>query len=103
LGPAPKRVRIMVSVNNGACGTGVRTMKMMISAGFLAFLASPVLAFHCPADMAAIDAALVTATLSAEDLAKVQELRALGEAEHLAGNHQASVDALAEAMKLMGI
>lgn len=78
-------------------------MKMIITAGLLAFLASPVLAFQCPADMAAIDAALETATLSEEDLAKVKELRAIGEAEHAAGNHQASVDALAEAKKLLGI
>jgi hypothetical protein len=78
-------------------------MKMLITAGLLAFLASPALAFQCPADMAAIDAALQTASLSAEDLARVKELRAMGEAEHAAGNHQASVDALAEAKKLLGI
>lgn len=78
-------------------------MKILITAGLLVGLASPVLAFHCPADMAAIDAALPTATLSEEDLAKVKELRALGEAEHTAGNHDASVEALAEAMKLLGI
>jgi hypothetical protein len=78
-------------------------MKMIITAGLLALLASPVLAFQCPADMAAIDAALETATLSEEDLAKVKELRGTGEAEHAAGNHQASVDALAEAKKLLGI
>ncbi|GGO35136.1 hypothetical protein GCM10010991_26940 [Gemmobacter aquaticus] len=82
---------------------GVRDMKMLITAGFLALLASPTLAFQCPADMAAIDAALQTASLSAEDLARVKELRAMGEAEHDAGNHQASVDALAEAKKLLGI
>ena len=40
---------------------------------------------------------------SEADLAKVQELRALGESEHAAGNHQASVDALAEARVLLGI
>lgn len=78
-------------------------MRMIITTGLLALLASPVLAFQCPADMATIDAALETATLSEEDLAKVKELRATGEAEHGAGNHQASVDALAEAKKLLGI
>ena len=78
-------------------------MKVLITAGFLTILASPVLAFQCPADMAAIDAALATATLSDEDLALVTELRATGEAEHTAGNHQASVDALAEAKKLLGL
>ncbi|MDH3262971.1 MAG: hypothetical protein OEM24_03115 [Paracoccaceae bacterium] len=67
------------------------------------FLAAPAHAFQCPADMAAIDAALATASLSAEDLARVQELRAQGEALHAAGSHQASVDALAEARALLGI
>jgi hypothetical protein len=78
-------------------------MKVLITAGVLALLASPVLAFQCPADMAAIDAALQNTSLSEEDLARVKELRATGEAEHAAGNHQASVDALAEAKKLLGI
>ncbi|MFZ0100592.1 MAG: hypothetical protein WAK98_19070 [Gemmobacter sp.] len=78
-------------------------MKVLITAGVLALLASPVLAFQCPADMAAIDAALQNKSLSEEDLARVKELRATGEAEHAAGNHQASVDALAEAKKLLGI
>ena len=66
-------------------------------------IAAPAFAFQCPADMKAIDAALETASLSEADLAKVQELRALGESEHAAGNHQASVDALAEARVLLGI
>jgi hypothetical protein len=78
-------------------------MKMLITAGLIALLASPALAFQCPADMAAIDAALASASLSEEDLARVKELRATGEAEHAAGNHQASVDALAEAKKLLGV
>lgn len=78
-------------------------MKMLITVGLLTLLSSPALAFQCPADMAAIDSALETASLSEEDLAKVKELRATGEAEHAAGNHQASVDALAEAKKLLGL
>ena len=78
-------------------------MKMLITASLLAFLAAPAFAFQCPADMKAIDAALETATLNEADLARVKELRATGEAEHAAGNHQASVDALAEAKKLLGL
>lgn len=78
-------------------------MKTLVTAVFLALLAAPALAFQCPADMAAIDAALETATLSDADLAKVKELRALGESEHAAGNHQASVDALAEAKEILGL
>lgn len=69
----------------------------------LALAASPALAFQCPADMAAIDAALATAQLSEADRAKVMELRAQGEELHAAGQHQQSVDALAEAKALLGI
>lgn len=78
-------------------------MKILITAGLLAILASPVVAFQCPADMAAIDAALETASLTDEQLARVMELRATGEAEHTSGNHQASVDALAEAKAILGL
>ncbi|MBW6419589.1 hypothetical protein [Celeribacter sp. PS-C1] len=78
-------------------------MKQLLTAAFLAAIASPALAFHCPADMAAIDAALETAELSTEDMARVKDLRMIGETEHNAGNHQASVDALAEAMAILGI
>jgi hypothetical protein len=77
--------------------------RLLATAATLALLAGPALAFQCPADMAAIDAALATASLSEADMAKVKELRAKGEEEHAAGNHQASVDALAEAKTLLGL
>lgn len=65
---------------------------------------TPAQAFHCPADMAEIDAALAAKPmLSPENMAKVTELRAKGEALHKAGNHQASVDNLAEAKALLGL
>ncbi|WP_146590031.1 hypothetical protein [Puniceibacterium confluentis] len=78
-------------------------MKHVITAAIFATIATPALAFHCPADMAAIDAALPTASLSAADLTTVKSLRAQGEAEHGAGNHQASVDTLAKAKALLGL
>lgn len=78
-------------------------MKTIITAGLFAILAGPALAFQCPADMAVIDTALETASLSDEQIARVKELRATGETEHKAGNHQASVDALAEAKALLGL
>jgi hypothetical protein len=87
----------------GAYSEGVRDMKILITAGIFAILAGPVLAFQCPTDMAAIDAAIETASLTDEQLAQVKELRATGETEHEAGNHQASVDALAGAKALLGI
>ncbi len=70
----------------------------------LGLLASPVFAFHCPADMAKIDAALAeNPDLSPEDLTEVKQLRAQGEALHMAGNHGESVEVLAEAMEILGI
>ena len=66
-------------------------------------LSAPAYAFHCPADMAQIDAALESTQVSGADLDKVKELRARGEDEHNAGNHSASVATLAEAKALLGI
>ncbi len=61
-------------------------------------------AFHCPADMKKIDAALdKKPTLSAEQMSEVKKLRADGEVLHKAGKHQESVDTLAKAMKILGI
>lgn len=61
-------------------------------------------AFHCPADMAKIDAALAKQPkLSAAQLAEVKQYRADGEALHKAGKHQESVDTLAKAMKILDI
>jgi hypothetical protein len=62
------------------------------------------LAFHCPADMAKIDAALAKSPqLSQSDMEQVKKLRADGEALHKAGKHQESVDTLAKAMKILKI
>lgn len=61
-------------------------------------------AFHCPADMKKIDAALSTnPKLSDAQMSEVKKLRAEGEAFHKAGKHQESVDTLAKAMKMLGI
>jgi hypothetical protein len=62
------------------------------------------MAFHCPKDMAAIDAALAQSPkLTAEQMAEVTKLRAEGEAYHKAGQHQEAVDTLAKAMAILGI
>ena len=75
-----------------------------LAAGLVIVLASPVYAYHCPADMHAIDAALAAGTqLSAADMDKVMELRVEGEALHKSGDHGASVKALGEAMMLLGL
>lgn len=67
-------------------------------------LSTSALAFHCPADMKKIDAALATnPTLTSEQLSEVKKLRTEGETMHKAGKHQESVDMLAKAMKILAI
>lgn len=79
-------------------------MKRFLLAAVFTLFALPALAFQCPTDMGKIDAALAAnPDLTAEQLAEVQQLRAEGEAQHAAGNHQASVDALAQAKAILGI
>lgn len=79
-------------------------LRSIVLAAMLALGSSAALAFHCPADMKKIDAALgKNPKLSKEQLAEVKEYRAEGEKLHKAGKHQESVDTLAKAMKLLGI
>ena len=79
-------------------------MKRFMTLIFMLLFSGAALAFHCPADMKKIDAALETKpTLSAEQMAEVKKLRADGEAFHKAGKHQESVDTLAKAMKILGV
>lgn len=82
-------------------------MKRFVRVGVVAMglaLASGAWAFHCPADMAKIDAALAKKPdVSQEVMAQVKQLRAQGESLHQAGKHQEAVDALAKAMTLLGI
>ena len=80
-------------------------MRLSMLIGAFAFAAAgSSFAFHCPADMAKIDAALAkNPKLSAEAMAEVKKQRADGEAFHKAGKHQESVDTLAKAMKTLKI
>lgn len=78
-------------------------MKTRFLVGFLALASTSALAFHCPADMKKIDAAMTSAKLSAPQMEEVKKLRAEGERLHKEGKHQESVDTLAKAMKIMGI
>jgi hypothetical protein len=79
-------------------------MKKMILATVLAFLAaSPAFATGCPREMAKIDDALKTATLSDSDKKKVQDLRKKGEDEHKAGKHADSMKTLSEAKAILKI
>jgi hypothetical protein len=79
-------------------------MKRIALAAALTLAASAALAFHCPADMRKIDAALAkNPALSAAQMSDVKKFRAEGEALHKAGKHQDSVDTLAKAMKILGV
>jgi hypothetical protein len=78
-------------------------IRSMIVAAGLVLASSTAFAFHCPADMKAIDAALPKAKLSSEQMTEVKKYRAEGEALHKAGKHQESVDTLAKARKLLHI
>ena len=76
---------------------------LTLAAGLL-LASGAAFAFHCPKDMAQIDAALAKhPKLSAEQMKEVKELRAKGEVEHKAGQHQASVDDLAKAKQILGL
>lgn len=66
--------------------------------------AGSALAFHCPADMKKIDAALAkNPKLTEAQMKDVKKFRADGEASHKAGKHQEAVDTLAKAMKILDI
>jgi len=79
-------------------------MKKLAMFAALAFASTAALAFHCPADMKKIDAALAKKpALSAQEMSEVQKYRAEGEAFHKAGKHQDSVDTLAKAMKILNV
>lgn len=79
-------------------------VRILSAAAIMALLATPAFAFQCPADIAAIDAALASnMELSDEQKAEVTALRDEGEALHNAGDHQASVDTLAQAKEILGI
>jgi len=79
-------------------------MKRIALLAALVLASASAFAFHCPADMKKIDAALAkNPTLSAQQAADVKKFRADGEALHKAGKHQASVDTLAKAMAILGV
>lgn len=78
-------------------------IRVAIVAATLALASGSAVAFHCPADMKAIDEALPKAKLSDTQSAEVKKLRAEGETLHKTGKHQESVDTLGKARKILGI
>ncbi|MEO8719325.1 MAG: hypothetical protein ABI423_14005 [Burkholderiales bacterium] len=79
-------------------------MKRIVLSVALALASASAFAFHCPADMKKIDAAMAKKPeLSTQQMKDVKKYRADGEAFHKAGKHQESVDTLAKAMKILNI
>ena len=79
------------------------TLRILVAA-VASLAAGAALAFHCPADMAKIDAALAkNPKLTDAQMAEVKKARADGETAHKAGKHQESVDTLAKAMKILDV
>lgn len=77
----------------------MRRLAVMLLA---ALFSAPLLAMHCPQEMARIDALLESEPpADPEVLAEVQRLRAEGEELHKAGNHSESVKVLEEALNLL--
>ncbi len=83
----------------------MRILKSTVLAGVLALaISGPAFASSCPKHMAEIDAALAkNPKLTAQQMNDVKALRAKGEADHKAGKHGDSVDALGKAKKTLGI
>jgi len=79
------------------------TIKMILPLAAALAFATPAFAAQCPGDMAKIDAALQTASLSEADQTEVMALRATGEQQHGAGSHAESIETLAKAMKILEI
>ncbi|MBK6982186.1 MAG: hypothetical protein IPH30_12255 [Betaproteobacteria bacterium] len=79
-------------------------MKRLFAVLATTLFAGAALAFHCPADMKKIDAALAKSPkLSEAQMNDVKKYRAEGETLHKSGKHQESVDTLAKAMKILDI
>jgi len=77
--------------------------KFLIAATVIAALTGSAFAGSCPTLMKKVDDALPTTTISAEDKAKVMELRQKGEQQHASGKHEESIATLNEAIKLLGM
>ena len=70
-----------------------------LAAVMLAFMATPALAAHCPADAKAIEAGLANSSLSDAEKAEITALKDEGMAQHAAGDHRAAEATLAKAMR----
>lgn len=82
----------------------MRTSTHTLAALVLLWMSGAAMAHNCPAEWKAIDAKLATKPqMSKADLDVVKKLRADGEAQHKAGDHDASMATLGEAKKRLGM
>jgi hypothetical protein len=78
-------------------------MRTTIGAAFLA-LSGTAYGMHCPVQMRQIDEALArNPKLGDVQMSEVKKYRADGEALHKAGKHQASMDTLGKALKILDV
>jgi hypothetical protein len=75
--------------------------KFALATAAMLLTVTPALAHHCPMDAAAIDHALMVASVGDDVKAQVTALKDKGMAEHKAGDHAAAETTLAEAMRLL--
>ncbi|MCU0801230.1 MAG: hypothetical protein MUD11_05540 [Rhodobacteraceae bacterium] len=77
--------------------------RLALALVFSAALAAPASAHNCPALMGQFEAALPTATVDDATKTAAQALYDTGKAAHEAGDHDASVAALTDALALLGL
>ncbi len=70
--------------------------RTLLAAAIVVLVATPSLAFYCPKNVKAIDAALAK-----QANASVKALRDEGDKLHKAGDHKGAVKKLAEAMRML--
>ncbi len=75
--------------------------RIVLASAVAVMISGPALAFHCPKDIKAIDAAVGNMSLDSSTTSKVTALRDTGESQHKAGNHDDAQKSLAEAMRLL--
>ncbi|MCH7942080.1 MAG: hypothetical protein IIB67_02480 [Proteobacteria bacterium] len=75
--------------------------RTIAAAAVLMLFAAPANAFYCPNQGKAIDHALSTASLSADQKAEVKKLRDEGMALHGSGDHKGAVKSLAGATRII--
>ncbi len=75
--------------------------RTIAAAAVLMLFAAPANAFYCPNQGKAIDKALASASLSADQKAEVKALRDKGMSQHGSGDHTGAVKSLAGATRII--